>query len=87
MLSLPLLPELPGHEPGLPLHVDNDLANAGLDANGATATATITAVTAIASVIFVFIVSSIEQLYYKETLWQNLIVLPCDCKVRENHLR
>jgi hypothetical protein len=49
LLSLPLLPELPGHEPGLPLHVDKDLANAGLDANGATATATITAVTAIAN--------------------------------------
>ena len=62
MFSLPLLPELPGHEPGLPLHVDKDLANAGLDTNGATATATITVVTARAraSAIFVFIRSTTE---------------------------
>jgi hypothetical protein len=55
-LKLPLLPELPGHGPTLPLHVVKDFAKAGLDANGASATATITLATAITNAIFVFIV-------------------------------
>ena len=66
LLSLPLLPELPEHAPEVVLpscvQVDVvDLAASALVANGATATAITTLVTAIANAIFAVLVSNMVQ--------------------------
>ena len=68
LLSLPLLPELPEHAPEVGVvppassQVDVvDLAASALVANGATANAITTLVTAIANAIFAALVSNIVQ--------------------------
>ena len=61
LLVLPLFPELPRHGPVLSLELVRDLANAGLETNGAAAVTTNTLVTAIANAIFAFMVSGLSK--------------------------